>query len=111
MTDIIFHPFPDQIILEEIEINEKTASGIVLPSSTKTGATAGSLTAKVVYVGEDVKLVKEGDLIATHKGKCKQFSFINKMVFTCKEEDLIAWIEVKEIPDKKIIEPKQGIIN
>ena len=105
MTEISIKPFPGYITLKQIVIEETTASGLKIPVSTNTGATAGSLMAEVIQVGEGVTSVKAGDKIATHKGKCTQFPFTSGSIFTCQEEHIIGHISIIEKPS--IIQPEQ----
>ena len=52
-------PLADRIVLEQVESEEKTSSGIILPDSAKEKPEQ----AKVVAVGPDVKELKTGDMV------------------------------------------------
>ena len=52
-------PIGDRLIIEIVEIEETTASGLVLPDSAKEPSTTGTVAA----VGEKVESIKTGDKV------------------------------------------------
>ena len=66
-------PLADRIVLEQLDSEEKTASGIILPDSAKEKPSEG----KVLAVGSDVKEVKVD----------------GKELMIAKEEDVLAVIK------------------
>ena len=69
------HPLADRIVLEQLEQEEQTKSGIILPDS----AQEKPKMAKVLAVGKDVKEVKED----------------NTDYMVAKEEDILATVKEK----------------
>ena len=53
------NPLADRIVIEQLDFEEVTASGILLPDSAKEKPAEG----KVVAVGKDVKEVTTGDTV------------------------------------------------
>ena len=52
-------PLGERVLIEQIEAETKTASGLIIPDS----AQEKPLQAKVVAIGEEVKTLKEGDTV------------------------------------------------
>ena len=84
-------PFPDQVVLEEYLVANRTEGGIIMPDA-KLPHNIGTFIGRVTAVGEDIKKVKVGDIIVTHKGKLWQLPLLTKMFWLAKEESLGAWI-------------------
>lgn len=90
-------PVGDRVIIEPIEKDEKTASGIVLPDSAKEKPQEG----KVVAVGsrrnekgEREELdVKEGDHIIFSRYAGTELKHENKEYLIMRESDILAIIE------------------
>ncbi|HAJ77901.1 MAG TPA: co-chaperone GroES [Clostridiales bacterium] len=90
-------PLLDKVVLEQIEPEEKTESGILLPSSSKEKPAI----AKVVAVGEggfvdgyEVKmLVKVGDKVLYSKYAGSDVKIENKDYIVIKQADILAVIE------------------
>lgn len=90
-------PLLDKVVLEQAPIEEKTASGIVLPNSTKEKPAI----ATVVAVGDggfvdgnEVKmLVKEGDKVLYSKYAGSDVKLDGKDYIVIKQADIMAIIE------------------
>jgi chaperonin GroES len=82
-------PLADRIVLEQLEAEEKTASGIVLPDSAKEKPKA----AKVLAVGKDVKEVKVGDTVLYKSYGPDEVKLEGKEYLIGKEEDLLAIVK------------------
>jgi|JRYC01.1.fsa_nt_gb chaperonin GroES len=81
-------PLADRVVLQQIESEEVTASGIILPDSAKEKPEK----AKVIAVGQDVKLVKTGDIVLynTYVSPTKHNG---EEYIIVKEEDILATIK------------------
>lgn len=90
-------PLLDKVVLEPIEAEEKTASGILLPNSAQEKPSM----AKVVAVGEggmvdgcEVKmLVKIGDKVLYSKYAGTEVKIENKNYVIVKQADILAVLE------------------
>lgn len=82
-------PLADRIVLEQLEAEEKTASGIVLPDSAKEKPKV----AKVLAVGKDVKEVKVGDTVLYKSYGPDEVKVEGKEYLIGKEEDLLAIVK------------------
>lgn len=90
-------PLQDKVVLEQIEAEEKTTSGILLPNS----AQEKPMIAKVVAVGEggfvdgnEVKmLVKEGDMVLYSKYAGSEVKIEDKKYTIVKQADILAVLE------------------
>lgn len=79
-------PLADRIVLEQVESEEKTSSGIILPDSAKEKPEQ----AKVVAVGPDVKELKTGDMVLYTKYDPNEVKVGGKEYLVVKEEDVLA---------------------
>jgi chaperonin GroES len=82
-------PLADRIVLEQLDSEEKTASGIILPDSAKEKPSEG----KVLAVGSDVKEVKVGDRVLYSKYGPNEVKVDGKELMIAKEEDVLAVIK------------------
>ena len=90
-------PLLDKVVLEPLEAEEKTASGILLPNS----AQEKPCMAKVVAVGDggmvdgyEVKiLVKNGDKVLYSKYAGTEVKIENKNYVIVKQSDILAILE------------------
>ena len=79
-------PLADRIVLEQVESEEKTSSGIILPDSAKEKPEQ----AKVVAVGPSVKELKTGDMVLYTKYGPNEVKVDGKEYLVVKEEDVLA---------------------
>lgn len=79
-------PLADRIVLKQIEAEEKTASGIILPDSAKEKPSEG----KVVAVGKEVKEVKASDIVLYSKYGPTEVKVDGEDLLVVKEEDILA---------------------
>lgn len=84
-------PLADRIVLEQLEQEEQTKSGIILPDS----AQEKPKMAKVLAVGKDVKEVKEGDVVLYKGYGPDDVKVDNKDYMVAKEEDILATVKEK----------------
>ena len=90
-------PLFDKVVVEATEIEEKTKTGFILPSS----AQEKSQTAKVVAVGpggiidgkEITMQVKEGDVVLYSKYAGSEFKVDGKEFTIIRQSDILAIVE------------------
>lgn len=90
-------PLFDKIVIEAVENQDKTASGIVLPGT----AQEKPQMAKVIAVGpggnvdgkEVVMQIKVGDIVLYNKYAGSDFKLENKEVTILKQSDVLAIVE------------------
>ncbi|KHF38602.1 co-chaperone GroES [Halalkalibacter okhensis] len=90
-------PLGDRVVIELVESEEKTASGIVLPDSAKEKPQEGKVvavgTGRVTDNGERVALeVSEGDAIIFSKYAGTEVKFEGKEYLILRESDILAII-------------------
>jgi chaperonin GroES len=91
-------PLHDRIIVERLEEEEKTKSGIVIPDTAKEKPQKGKVMSvgdgKVNEKGEKIKMeVKSGDLILFEKYAGNEIKVDGKELLIMKEEDVLGVIE------------------
>lgn len=82
-------PLADRLVLEQVEAQEVSAAGIILPDSAKEKPSEG----KVLAVGKDVKEVKVGDLVLYGQYGPTNVKVDGKEVLIAKEEDILAIVK------------------
>ena len=82
-------PLDDRVVLEQLEQEERTKSGIILPDS----AQEKPKMAKVLAVGKAVKEVKEGDVVLYKSYGPDDVKVDNKEYMIAKEEDILAAVK------------------
>lgn len=90
-------PLGDRVVIELVESEEKTASGIVLPDSAKEKPQEGKIVAngsgRVLESGERVALeVKEGDRIIFSKYAGTEVKYEGAEYLILRESDILAVI-------------------
>jgi chaperonin GroES len=93
----LLRPLGDRIVIELIEAEEKTASGIVLPDSAKEKPQEGKVvaigTGRVLENGARVELdVKEGDRIIFSKYAGTEVKYESNEYLILRESDVLAVI-------------------
>ena len=96
----LFHllkPLGDRVIIELVQSEEKTASGIVLPDTAKEKPQEGKVvavgTGRVLENGERVALeVAQGDLIIFSKYAGTEVKYENNEYLILRESDILAII-------------------
>jgi chaperonin GroES len=97
----VFHllkPLGDRIIIELVEGEEKTASGIVLPDSAKEKPQEGKVvavgTGRVTDNGERISLeVSEGNTIIFSKYAGTEVKYQGKELLILRESDVLAIVD------------------
>lgn len=82
-------PLDDRVVLEQLEQEERTKSGIILPDS----AQEKPKMAKVLAVGKAVKEVREGDVVLYKSYGPDDVKVDNKEYMIAKEEDILAVVK------------------
>ncbi|MDE5416203.1 MAG: co-chaperone GroES [Bacillaceae bacterium] len=90
-------PLGDRVVIELVETEEKTASGIVLPDSAKEKPQEGKIvavgTGRVLENGERVALeVKEGDTVIFSKYAGTEVKYEGSEYLVLRESDILAVI-------------------
>ncbi|MTT30829.1 co-chaperone GroES [Terrilactibacillus sp. BCM23-1] len=90
-------PLGDRVIIETVEKEEKTASGIVLPDSAKEKPQEGRVvaigTGKVTDNGERIALeVSEGDSVIFSKYAGTEVKYDGKEYLILRQDDILAII-------------------
>lgn len=93
----MLRPLGDRIIIELVEVEEKTASGLVLPDSAKEKPSQGKVvavgTGRVLDNGTRVELeVKEGDTIIFSKYSGTEVKYEGTEYLILRESDILAVI-------------------
>jgi chaperonin GroES len=94
----LLKPLGDRIVIEQVETEEKTASGIVLPDTAKEKPQEGRVVAvgsgRILESGERVALeVKEGDKIIFSKYAGTEIKLDGKEYLILRENDVLAIIQ------------------
>ncbi|SOC43559.1 co-chaperone GroES [Ureibacillus acetophenoni] len=93
----MLRPLGDRIIIELVEVEEKTASGLVLPDSAKEKPSQGKVvavgTGRVLDNGTRVELeVQEGDTIIFSKYSGTEVKYEGTEYLILRESDILAVI-------------------
>ena len=81
-------PLGERVLIEQIEAETKTASGLIIPDS----AQEKPLQAKVVAIGEEVKTLKEGDTVLYAKFTGTELNLDNKNYIMLELSDILATV-------------------
>jgi chaperonin GroES len=79
-------PLGARVLVEKAEVEEKTASGIIIPDSAKESQNRG----KVLAIGKDVEDVKVGDTVLYGKYNGTEIKENDKEYMIINSEDLLA---------------------
>ncbi|MBM7561367.1 co-chaperone GroES [Fusibacter tunisiensis] len=85
----MLRPLGKRVIIKRLEAEEKTASGIVLPSQAKEKPQM----AEVVAVSKDVEELKVGDKVVFKKFVGTEIKVDNDEVLICEMTDILAVVE------------------
>ncbi len=84
-----FKPLMDRVLAELMDLEEKTESGIIIPDTAKEKPQQ----ATVVEVGDDVELVKKGDVIVFEKYAGNEIKIDDKKYVILKEDEILGKFE------------------
>ena len=82
-------PIKNNVVLELIQKEKVTSSGIVLPSADPVEANKG----KVVSLGPDVEMVKEGDMVLPNWNAARQIKYNEFEYYVVSEDDIVLIFE------------------
>lgn len=82
-------PLADRLVIEQVQAEEVSVSGIILPDSAKEKPSEG----KVLAVGKDVEEVKVGDVVLYAKYGPTEVKVDGKEVVLAKEEDILGIVK------------------
>jgi chaperonin GroES len=85
---MMLKPLADRVVVERMEQEARTASGIVLPETSKEKPEEGV----IIEIGKDVKEVKKGDQIVFGKYSPTEVKVDGRDYLIIKEEDILAVI-------------------
>lgn len=85
----MLRPLGKRVIIKRLEAEEKTASGIVLPSQAKEKPQM----AEVIAVSKEVEDVKVGDKVVFKKYVGTEIKVENEEVMVCDLADILAVVE------------------
>ncbi|BDT61586.1 MAG: 10 kDa chaperonin [Flavobacteriales endosymbiont of Rhyzopertha dominica] len=95
MKEINIKPLYDRVIIEPLQIENKTKSGIIIPDTVKEKSQKG----KVIEVGTGKKnynmIVKKGDIVLYSKYSGTELNINNKKYLIMYENDILAIINNK----------------
>ena len=99
-------PLGDRVVVEPVEQEEMTASGLVLPETAKEKPQKGIVLAAGPGARDDdgnsvAMDVKEGDMVLFAKYAGTEFKVDSKKLLILKEGDLLAIVETTEEGGKK----------
>jgi len=84
-----FKPLMDRVLAELMEVEEKTESGIIIPDTAKEKPQQ----ATVIEVGDDVELVKKGDVVVFEKYAGNEIKIDDKKYVILKEDEILGKFE------------------
>ena len=79
-------PLGERVLIEQIEAETKTASGLIIPDS----AQEKPLQAKIVSIGDEVKTVKVGDTVLYAKYSGTELNIDDKKYLMIELSDILA---------------------
>jgi co-chaperonin GroES (HSP10) len=85
----LLKPIKNNVVLELIDKEKVTSSGIVLPSADPVEANKG----KVVSLGPDVEMVKEGDMVLPNWNAARQIKYNEFEYYVVSEDDIVLIFE------------------
>jgi chaperonin GroES len=92
MSDLKIKPLADRVLVEPMEAEEKTASGIYIPDTAKEKPQKGTVRAAGPGTKEITMEVKVGDVVLYGKYAGTEISFDGKDYLMMKQSDILAVI-------------------
>ncbi|MBX7152766.1 co-chaperone GroES [bacterium] len=83
-------PLGDRVIVEPMEAEEKTASGLIIPDSAKEKPQVGKVVAAGPGKKDEPLTVKAGDMVLYGKYSGTEVSYDNKKYLIMHEADILA---------------------
>lgn len=82
-------PLFDRVLIKQLESEQKTASGIIIPDTAQEKTQLG----KVIAVGGDAKVVKKDDTILFGKYSGTEVKFDSQEYLILKEEEVLGIVQ------------------
>jgi chaperonin GroES len=92
MSDLKIKPLADRVLVEPMEAEEKTASGIYIPDTAKEKPQKGTVRAAGPGTKEITMEVKVGDVVLYGKYAGTEISYDGKDYLMMKQSDILAVI-------------------
>lgn len=92
MTKINVKPLADRVLIEPVEAEEKTASGIIIPDSAKEKPQKGTVVAVGPGLGDEKMEVKVGDIVLYGKYTGTELNIDGKDYLIMKQSEILAII-------------------
>ena len=92
MAKVNIRPLADRVLVEPLEAETKTASGIIIPDSAKEKPQQGVVVAVGAGKKDEPMTVKEGDKVIYGKYSGSEFAVDGKTYLIMRESDIFAII-------------------
>ena len=92
MAEAKIKPLADRVLIEPMEAEEKTASGIIIPDTAKEKPQKGVVVAVGPGTKDEPLTVKEGDTVLYGKYAGTEISYEDKEYLIMRESDIVAII-------------------
>jgi len=92
MSKLNIKPLGDRVVVEPAPVEEKTASGIIIPDTAKEKPQKGTVLAVPDYDKDNKISVKEGDQVLYGKYAGTEITIDDKEYLIMKQEDILAII-------------------
>ncbi len=90
MADVNLKPLGDRVLIEPLEAEEKTASGIIIPDTAKEKPQKGTVVAAGPGTGDEKMEVKVGDVVLFGKYSGTEITVDGKDYLIMKQSDILA---------------------
>ncbi|MDY0200074.1 MAG: co-chaperone GroES [Bacteroidales bacterium] len=90
MSELKIKPLADRVLVEPLEAEEKTASGIFIPDTAKEKPQKGTVVALGAGTKDVTMEVKKGDLVLYGKYSGTEISLDGKEYLMMKQSDILA---------------------
>jgi chaperonin GroES len=92
MADIKIKPLADRVLIEPVEAEEKTASGIIIPDTAREKPQKGTVVAVGPGTSDEKMEVKKGDIVLYGKYSGTEISIDENDYMIMKQSDILAII-------------------
>ncbi|WP_163499757.1 co-chaperone GroES [Helicobacter suis] len=89
----MFKPLGKRVLVERLEEEKKTASGIIIPDNAKEKPQMGVIKAVSHEISEECKCLKEGDVVAFGKYKGTEIVLDEKEFIVLELEDVLGVVD------------------
>jgi chaperonin GroES len=92
MAEVKVKPLADRVLIEPMEAEEKTASGIIIPDTAKEKPQKGTVVAVGSGFADEIMEVKKGDVVLYGKYSGTELTVDGKDYLIMKQSDILAVI-------------------